>query len=219
MSSLPRTLADVIATLSHLPDLQERTRLDLASAVRTFCKVTGLDPTTTLAGDLRALQARVAQSAPERFGLSSARWAVVRSQLLRALVLTGAAKPLRTATTRLSPGWAQLIAAIPLVRHRHALSRFGRFCTQKGVEPGSVTQGTFDGYRAALMGGSLVRNPATVYRDAARAWTQLPQGLTGCSGTRSRCHRPGPQSRRAAIPWRPSPRHSAMILRPLGAGA
>jgi integrase len=184
MTNTSATLADVIRALSDLLELPARTRSDLASAVRIFCRATGLDPTTAEAGDLPALQACLARAVPERIGLSSARWSVVRSQVLRALMLTGAAAPLKTADTRLSPGWQDLIAAIPQPRLRHALSRFGRFCVQQGIEPPDVNQEVFDHYREALMERSLVRNPQAVHHQAAQAWAELPEGLAGLSGTR-----------------------------------
>lgn len=52
---------------------------------------------------------------------------MIRSQLIRALVVTGAAKPLQTATTRLSPCWEELIAGVSKIRHRLALSQFARY--------------------------------------------------------------------------------------------
>ena len=82
----------------------------------------------------------------------------------------------KTAATPLSPEWEALLAAIPLVRHRLALSRFARFCCQQGVGPSEVTQEVFDRYRAALTTASLVRKPEEVYRDTARAWAKLPEG-------------------------------------------
>lgn len=179
MSPTPNTLADVITSLSDLPSPSDRTRADLASAIRCFCKVIGLDPQVTDAGDLAALQARLAAARPQRFGIASRRWSVIRSQLLRALALTGAATPLQTASTRLTPGWERLIAGIPKVRHRIALSRFGRFCSQQGIEPAAVTQDTFDSFREALTGASLVRNAGEVHRAAVIAWAQVPESLTG----------------------------------------
>lgn len=64
------TLAAVIAALSDLPGLPERTRAYLSSAVRCFCRMTGLDPQVTDAGDLAALQARLASAMLERFGIT-----------------------------------------------------------------------------------------------------------------------------------------------------
>jgi integrase len=181
MSLRPKTLAEVIAALFGVPSLADRTRSDLASAVRCFCRVTGLDPQITHAGDLAALQATLVAATPERFGIAANRWSVIRSQLLRALVLTGAAKPLQTATTRLTPGWDALIGGALKVRHRLALSRFARFCVQQGIAPGAVTEETFEAYREALAGGSLVRNPDGVYREAVLAWAELPDGTSGRS--------------------------------------
>lgn len=183
MPQPPRTLADVIAALSTAPSLPDRTRADLASAVRRFCKVLGADPSAVDARDLAGLQERIEAMSPLRDGLSPARWAVVRSQVLRALSVTRAAQPLRTAGTSLSPAWTELMSDLPKVRHRIALSRFGRFCTQQGVEPSAVTQEVFDRYGEALTSGSLVRNAHTVYRETALAWTQLPEGVLGRSTT------------------------------------
>ena len=42
--------------LSDHPSLADRTRADLASAIRCLCKVMGLDPQVTDAGNLAALQ-------------------------------------------------------------------------------------------------------------------------------------------------------------------
>jgi integrase len=176
---IPATLANVICALDALSQLPARSRADLQSAIRCVCRVAGLDPATAAASDLANLQARLASARPERTGLSPARWSVLRSQLLRALALTGAANPLQTATTRLTPPWQELIAAIPRVGHRLALSRFGRFCVQQAIAPADVTQACFDRFRQALLEGSLVRNAESVYREAARAWSQLNAGVAG----------------------------------------
>lgn len=175
----PMSLADVIAAVPVIPGISARTKANLASAVRCFCKVTGLDPRTTAAGDLGVLQERLASAHPARHGVTPHRWGVIRSQVLRALALTGAAKPLQTASTRLSPGWEELIAGLPKIRHRLALSRFARYCTQQGTAPGDVTQDSFDAFREALMASSLVRNPHRVCREAASAWNQIPTGPPG----------------------------------------
>jgi hypothetical protein len=188
-------------TPPRLPGLPERTRADLASAVRCFCRVTGLDPQVTDAGDLAALQAHLATANPERFGITPARWGVVRSQMIRALVVSGAAQSLQTATTRLSPGWEDLIAGVSRILHRHALSRFARFCIQRGLEPAAVTQQTFDGYREALSSGSLVRNPTSVYREAVLAWSQMPEVLMGCSASEITV----PPNRHGQTAWPPAP--------------
>lgn len=175
----PQTLADVAAALESLSSLPARTRADLRSAIIIFCRVTGLDPATTPAGDLASLQTQIASARPERGGLSPTRWSVIRSQVVRALALTGAAVPLRTAAVRLLPAWEELLAAVPMTRQRLALSRFARYCSGMGIEPATVTEETFARYREALTSGSLVRNAATVYRDAARAWSQLPNDIAG----------------------------------------
>lgn len=171
------TLAGTMEALSRHPDLSARTKADLQSAVRCFCRVLSLDPAVTDAGDLAALQDRLATAAPERSGLSRARWSVVRSQVLRALELTGAASPLRTAAIPLSPNWEAFLAAIPQQGQRLALSRFARFCSQQQVGPDAVSQMTFDRFGETLTAASLVRNPVDIWRDAARAWMALPAGI------------------------------------------
>lgn len=179
MATPVKTFADVLAALSRQPDLPARTRADLASAVRCFCRVMELDPTVADAGDLSALQKQLAKSPPERAGLSPARWSVIRSQLLRALEVTGAAKPLRTASVELTPAWAILMDALPGKRQQLALSRFARFCCSAGVAPEDVNQDTFGRYAKALTSSSLVRNAEDVCRVAAAVWTDMPENLRG----------------------------------------
>lgn len=178
MATKPQTLADTLEALSRA-DVLDRTRADLQSAIRCFCRVTDLDPAATPADDLANLQKHIASAMPARHGVAPARWSVIRSQVQRALALTGAALPLRTATTQLSPGWERLLGSIGPVRQRHALSRFARFCCQTGKEPDGVTQESFDRFHGTLTTGSLVRNPDDVHRTAVRVWCALPDTIAG----------------------------------------
>ena len=174
-----KTFSDTLSALSDHPDLSLRTKADLASGVRVFCRVLGLDPAMTPAGDLAALQDLLATTMPERSSLTPARWSVVRSQVLRALEVTGTAKPLRTATVPLSMAWARLLETIPMKGQRLVLSRLARFCSLEGVAPGEVDKDTFARFGEALAAGSLVRNPGKVCRDAAQAWSGLPEVIVG----------------------------------------
>jgi integrase len=176
MTTKPKSLADTLEALTRI-DVPERTRADLQSAIRCFCRVTSLEPSATSAGDLANLQKHIALATPARRGIAPARWSVIRSQVLRALALTGTALPLRTATTRLTPAWERLLAAIGRERHLYALSRFARFCCQAGTDPESVTEATFERFRDTLTAGSLVRNPEGVHRTAVRAWMALPETI------------------------------------------
>jgi integrase len=168
------TLADVIAALKETSTLTPRMKTDFKSGIKCFARVLGLDLATTSASDLARFQSLISGFEPEAQGLSSERWSVIKSQVQRALVTTGFATPMLTANVTLLPGWKALFTGAQSKQLQLALSRFGRFCTQRGVTPDNVSDETFLLFLEALCEGSLVRNPRQVHRHAARAWNQLP---------------------------------------------
>jgi hypothetical protein len=87
-SEQPRTLGDVLRHLEA--DLGTATRRcrEMSSAVRTICRILGLDP-DSIPADPRHLRAVLARVTPATAGVSAGRFANIRSLLLNALKSTG----------------------------------------------------------------------------------------------------------------------------------
>src|SRR5687768_1489137 len=128
------SLADVVVRLQELVDLPVQTRLDLQSAVRKVARVLGLPPADVPAhpGFLRHRLAKVGHAA---HGLSKARWANVRSLLLRALKLTGVTVLPNRYLTPFAPAWKVLDERIEDRSIRLGLARLMHFAFAQGVAP------------------------------------------------------------------------------------
>ncbi|MEI6801064.1 MAG: hypothetical protein WCO04_17900, partial [Pseudomonadota bacterium] len=85
----PATLQGVIDALALRSDLSDQRRQDLRSSLRTFARVLGEVPDQVPA-DIGALNSQIAGLSAQTAGLSTPRWANVKSGLTTALSLTGA---------------------------------------------------------------------------------------------------------------------------------
>jgi hypothetical protein len=81
------SLADVLAALVEA-DLPKQQKADLCSAVRSACRVLGKEP-GEIPAEAGLLGRALKRAMPAAVGMAPARWANVRSLLLKALALSG----------------------------------------------------------------------------------------------------------------------------------
>ncbi|MFO1062229.1 MAG: hypothetical protein U1E53_35310, partial [Dongiaceae bacterium] len=171
------TLVAVIAALDRAePD--PRRRGELASGIRTVCRVLGHLP-HELPADTALLRRLIRKAAPAAAGVSPARWANARSLLTAAMALTG----LRIMPGRrlhpLSAAWASLVLGLGTRHVRAQLSRLMGWCSANGIEPVAVTPATFDAFRSALLDDSLLGDPWAVWRQTVLAWNRAVEEVPG----------------------------------------
>ncbi|MFM2350066.1 MAG: hypothetical protein RIR04_1032 [Pseudomonadota bacterium] len=174
----PTTLQGVIDALALRSDLTDQRRLDLCSSLRTFARVLGKVP-DQIPADISALNSQIAGMTAQMAGLTSPRWANVRSGLTAALSLTGAKVIRGKRRGAMAPEWAALLDQVVGAYERARLSRFMSWCTAEGIAPTNVSQGDVDRFVVALAKESLVERPKAVHRDLALAWGRCRTTVAG----------------------------------------
>ena len=186
------TLATVIAALeSAEPDA--RRRGEMASGIRTICRVLGYSP-HELPADTALLGRLIRKAMPAAAGVSPSRWGNARSLLLAALKLTGLAIMPGRRLHPLAPAWATLAATL---QDGRMLSRLMRWASAEGIDPAHLDQAAMDRFGAALMQDSFHQNPRDCWRRTVVAWNAAVARVPGWPQQR---FAPPPGRERYALP-------------------
>jgi hypothetical protein len=171
------TLATVLATLETAePD--RRRRGEMASALRTVCRVLGYSP-HELPADTALLGRLIRKAMPAAAGVSPSRWTNARSLLQAALKRSGLAIMPGRRLHPLAPAWAALAATLPNRYDRAMLSRLMRWASAEGIDPEHLDQAAMDRFGTALMQDSLHQNPRDCWRRTVVAWNAAVEGVSG----------------------------------------
>jgi integrase len=171
------TIAEVIRRIELDPSVDPRLSRELRSALRKICRVLRLDPTLVPAnpGQLRAWLAPITAAAA---GVSSSRWANIRSLAFKALKHVGISSMPGRYREPLAPEWEAFRALLPDRCFKTGLSRFMSYCTVHGLAPSDVTPETFTQFGGALE-TSMTRRPGAVYRDTCKLWNRAVESIPG----------------------------------------
>jgi integrase len=177
---VPATFADVLVRLQQLPDLSPTRRRDMMSAVRRIAGLLGRGP-ETIPANLRSIRSALEQVHPAQQTppLSPKTWINLRSNLLKALHLTGA--PATPRGSRLAHPWEGLFAALPDAASRTGLSQFLRYLSAASAPPETISDATLVGFADHLRDTTLLR-PARqreLIRTAAKAWNLAAVTIAG----------------------------------------
>jgi integrase len=172
---IAKTLADVAAAISWA-DLTDRRQQEMKSALRTVARALGRR-LEEVPADPRLLANRLAEVAPVGIGLSSGRWANVKSLLRAAMSLTDYANP-GNHRSPLSLSWQQLWDHLPTRTAKTCLSRFMHFASAAEKEPDAVTAETFVAYRAYL-DTTLLKDPDRTYCATIDGWRAARAVIVG----------------------------------------
>lgn len=177
---VPATLADVIVRLQQLRDLTPTRRRDLVSAVRRTAGLLGRGP-ETIPANLRSIRSALEQVHPAQQTppLSHKTWINLRSNLLKALHLTGA--PATPRGSRLAHPWDGLFAALPDAASRNGLSQFLRYLSAADITPAMISDATLPGFAAHLRETTLLlpARQRELIRTAAKAWNLAAVTVAG----------------------------------------
>jgi hypothetical protein len=172
------TLADVLRSLDAHPGLPARRRADLRSAVISVARVLGLPPASTPAR-LDLLRRRMVQVLPAAHGLSRTRWNSLRSLFAKALRLAGIEVLPGRFLLGLDPAWTRLRASLTSRTHRDRLSRLMHYCSANRIAPDEVDDAVVAGFRTAMPGASLVRQPMVAAQRAVVCWNKAVDRVPG----------------------------------------
>jgi integrase len=179
-----RSIAELHQRITHDPSLSASRRRDMASALMSLAKAIGR-PAETILASPTTLRPLLAKLTAAMVGLSSGRWRNVQSLTTMALAHVGIVLVQGRIRETPSPAWGDILgllkpgnARVESAKHFH-LWRFARYCTLKGIEPGTVDDAVIVGYQDDMEHRSMVSEPARAARDAARFWNAASVAHTG----------------------------------------
>jgi integrase len=144
---------------------------DLRSAVKRVAILLGDGP-AVIPLDIGAIAARLAAVNPMAVGMSTKRFANIRSDFLAAVKASGV-KPLTIDfKSPLSPEWAELFEQLSGRRAHIGLSRLGRYASARGIVPTNVNDEVITSLIASVREGSLHRKPNQLHRRIALIWNE-----------------------------------------------
>lgn len=164
------TLADVLA---RLPDftVSEQARQNMASGCRTLSRI--IDRPTELTPIAAPSLRRIMDLAnPGAFGISARRWLNIKSDVRRAIRLSGLTTAAIKLDLPLNSGWEALAVLAPDRTSRSILRRLGRYCSARQIPPGQVDDNLIRDYLVYLDANQLSRSPARSVADLIRAWNR-----------------------------------------------
>jgi integrase len=174
-----RTLADLLVALEQA-DLDPAQLCSLRSTVISIARLLKAAP-DQIGANQRALLAHLHKLHPREVGVSGKRLQNLRADLIRALRLVGWSEGRNTRA--FTPPWADLHAQIPDKFTRCALTRLLRFCSERAIAPEQVDDAVMSAFRTYLDEVDFCRGPATMLRDAVRAWNRMATTVPTWPGT------------------------------------
>lgn len=147
-------------------------RRDLRSAVKRVADLLGNEP-GAIPLDLAVIGARLSTINPMAVGMTSKRFANVRSDFLAAMKASGLMAARAAPIRRLTAAWAQLFEHLSDRRAQIGLSRLARYASAEGIEPRDIDDRVIDQFIATVREGSLHRNPNTLHRQVTLIWNQV----------------------------------------------
>jgi hypothetical protein len=152
--------------------LPKHKRDDIASAIRTVARALQRAP-EDLPAQPADLTRRLKGFAPAAAGLTESRWRNAVSLLRFALRHFGIMTIPGRSTVPFALAWTALFGTMKRMGDRMALSRFARYCTDRGVDPDDVSDQIFADFLEDLTHRALIDQPRRVQRRAALAWNRM----------------------------------------------
>jgi integrase len=188
------TLQNVLDKLSAL-DIPAGLRAALRSAVLTTARVLRTQPDRIPAAT-QILIRRLRELHPSEVGMTDKRLANLKSELKRALAVTGMAVP--PGKSALTPEWRELAALFTTKYQQLSLMRLMSYCSAQEISPLEVDDDVIEAFRTYLEESVVHRRPAHYLRDACQNWNKLADALPDWPQTRLTT----PVLKKAwALPW------------------
>jgi hypothetical protein len=163
------TFAGLLERVQNDPGLAVQRRADLRSALRSFARLMGQEPTMMPA--LPALyRRRLKELHPAVTGLSAKRLANIKADVMLCLRRYGAVKR-RNTLAGLDPAWQLLWASLTVFEHCQ-ISRLARWCSATAIPPANVNDRVIERFQADLVAESFLRDPDGLVQQARHAWNR-----------------------------------------------
>jgi integrase len=167
-------LSDVLDRLPMVPNLSERRRKELASAVRSFCRIVE-SPVDRVIVCAPVLWQMARRATPAAKAISRGRWANVLCGVRRALHLTGILQTKFRSLPPPAPIWTELLSLITPEKRRIVFVRLARYCTALAINPEQVDDEVICLFRQAIEQEAF-GDPSKLAR-LCRAWNQAAASL------------------------------------------
>ncbi len=165
------TLADLLDKITADETIPHKRRQDISSALRMVGKIIGR-PLAECPAQPGWLRARLKAFSPAMADLSTARWRNILSLTRFALQQAGLLQMPGRHRESLSPEWAALFALITDRRIQSGLSRFGRYCGARGIDPQEVDDTLMARFLDDLSEAALVDKPRNIHRMTCCLWNK-----------------------------------------------
>jgi hypothetical protein len=172
------SMAEMIERIDDLSDLSSTRRRDLKSAIRSFCRLIGKEPSEVPA-NINWLHVRIRRVHPAAHDISQKRLANIKSDVLKALALIGCSRSRSDWLRSPSPQWEKLLTSVPDKHDRWKLSQFAQFCTALDVAPEAVADEHILGLLQALIEETFTDKPDQVVLNAVKVWNKLRMQVVG----------------------------------------
>ena len=125
-----------------------------------------------IALDLPTIATSLAAVSPVAAGMTTKRFANIRSDFLAAVKASGLMPIGAWHKGRLAPAWRQLFARLSHRRAHLGLSRFARYASARGIDPEAVNDVTVADFITAVREQSLHGTPNWLYRQVTLIWNE-----------------------------------------------
>ena len=165
------TFADVLAMIPEMP-VPQQARHNMASAINSLCRVVDRTPrfVPLHAPSYRKL---IGSAAPGSVGMSSSRWGNVRSDVNRAIRLSGLSVNVAPERVPLTDDWEAVALMAQHPAKRSILRRFGRFCCSLQLTPEAVGDEVVARFYEHLDLNQLSKTPERTIKDVIRFWNRF----------------------------------------------
>ena len=165
------TFADLLAMIPEMP-VPQQARHNMASAINSLCRVVDRTPrfVPLHAPSYRKL---IGNAAPGAVGMSSSRWGNVRSDVNRAIRLSGLSVNVAPEQVPLTDDWKAVALMAQHPAERSILRRFGRFCCSLQLTPEAVGDDVVARFYQHLDLNQLSKTPERTIKDVIRFWNRF----------------------------------------------
>ncbi|ADP72386.1 integrase family protein [Rhodomicrobium vannielii ATCC 17100] len=160
------------AVISERNDLQVQTRRELASAIKRFCQIAGVEP-GQVAADPMAIRCLRARASWQLAGISEEAWRNILSRVTRSFELAGIDVARRHRRSGLIPEWQSFLNALPTEDAVKRLRRFAGWCSSQAINPQAVSAETFSAFLVYLETQSIQRNVRQRWHEARCCWNKV----------------------------------------------
>lgn len=156
-------------------------RRDTLSAIDTVARVFGKD-LHSLRGTPEVVRELFGSKTAIQLGLSTKRYANVRSSVITAIKVHGEAPLPITKRIPLTADWRALLDRIDRSTYRFALYRLACFCSFMSVPPAGVNSGVLAGFFEALVAEDYVKHPRRILKHTIAHWNMCHRQVPGWPG-------------------------------------